>query len=107
MAKDIHSNMNWQCTLIAKPVVMMNWVKKNEKLNALEEAYNRCGNIPILEKEKFNSTNEEIESEVPQIVNLGPNRLLHWRQISVKTLTEVLHLAGALMEHFLEVSAPL
>ena len=44
--------------------------KEKEKLSALEEAYNRCGNsISIIhEKEKFN-TNEEIESEVPQIEN--------------------------------------
>ena len=44
--------------------------KEKEKLSALEEAYNRCGNSNsiIHEKEKFN-TNEEIESEVPQIEN--------------------------------------
>ena len=33
----------------------------------------------------------------------GPNHLLHWRQISIKTWTEFLHLAGALLEHFLEM----
>ena len=36
---------------------------------------------------------------------LGPNRLLHQRQISVKIKTKVLHLSGASMEHFLEGSA--
>ena len=40
----------------------------------------------------------------------GPNHLLIWWQISVKSqdiLTEFLHLAGALMEHFLEGFGPL
>ena len=31
---------------------------------------------------------------------LGPNHLLHCRQISDKAYMEVLHLAAALMEHF-------
>ena len=41
------------------------------------------------------------------LLDLGPNHLLLWWQISVKTLTEFLHLAGALMEYFLGGSAPL
>ena len=41
------------------------------------------------------------------LVSKGLNHLLHWTQISVKTWTEDLHLAGALMKHFLEGSAPL
>ena len=39
--------------------------------------------------------------------DLGSNHLLFWWQISVKTWTDFLHLAGALMEHFLEGIAPL
>ena len=41
------------------------------------------------------------------LVHLGHNHLLHWRQISIKTETNVLHLEGALMKHILEGMAPL
>ena len=43
------------------------------------------------------------EEQTAAALDKGPNHLLHWRQISVKTWTEVLLLVNALMEHFLEV----
>ena len=37
----------------------------------------------------------------------GPNCLIDWRQISVKTFSYISYLADALMEYFVEGSAPL
>ena len=51
-----------------------------------------------------------IKKKVQLILSMhdyGPNHFLHCWQISVKTFTQLLHLTGALMEHFLEVIAPL